>query len=696
MHDLFSILDYNSVLSSIQAASDQSTAGLQILSTVAPHPKDAVGLGSAALGAHRAVRCALDFLCEPSQSALEQGELLHAFFKHVRSQLSNSLTAEVLSHRGRSLTNFPGWKLFVHLGSKEMPIAAQISAGLWLLFSALKETNIPRAAAKNILKFGQSCALSAEQLRKLLDSDVDALDTEWPWLAPLKKKWPGMRNVLLENAAPPPPSPSFNMRARSQIGGKAVYPSPSHQAGTPNHRNVSKGQFRNACDQVALWTRADDWRGTWAVCSALTSLTIDLLPEVPLAEHVDESWVTCIDIAAGTIRTDITFLAEDAASAPANGTALTAALIIERLPASLASNLRSRLTEHPHSRSLKDLYPEAYPLLGEQAMIADCGEIVCSWARWGSSLGLYARALCIDNLVVALITSDLGHIPRSKIHYAAVDPKEIWLASRLCFDHFGWGDVEPYFGTSVSFGSRAVPTDTALRQAAAQHISEVEAMRPARSDKDICKLLEFHNRYTRYVGFEIALLLAFRQSKAYQIYADVDEDFDAWIAVLDKHVPGPQGGLPVPLCNRAKRLIKMYRSHCMAMYGRLERCGKGSFSFCKWLLAVIRHEHVPLLSTSRDLEQVASVSSQSVFRSVGPSFALAADCGRKWFENSLRKEGMRTGDIDAVLRHDIVGQSRASSSSDFTLLEWTQRVAVAIDRVADGVLPQVHHGLARR
>lgn len=693
----FDSFDYNSILSTLTLLSIDKSEGLTLLCTVAPRPVDAAGLGFAANGASTAVRLALAFLINPSHEALRKGELLHALSETVNGHLLISMTSEVPAIKGRSLGNFPSWKLAVDLGTKEFPVAAMIVAGLWLLYSAITHKAVPRAVARNILKFGPSCALAAEELRGLLDHNIDALDTNWPWLASLKKKWPRMRNLLLADPGLMPPPPSFNMRARGQLSGKAIFASPNHQAGTANHRTLSSGQFKKACDQVAIWAAADDWRGAFAICAALTSLSIDLVPEIPLNAQIDGECVTCINTDTGTVFSDLSFLAEDAADAPTNGNALPASLVIQRpFPAPLADRLRRRRALHPEAKTLKGLYPESTALSGEQAMIDEGGEIVPSWARWGNSVGIHARHIGIDNLLVSIITSDFGHIPRSKIHYAVISPLEVWQASSRCFKQFGWGDVEPQAGNFLSFGSRAVPTDRALSQASAWHIQELERMRPARAERNLGKLLAFHHCYTRYIAFELALLLGLRQCRSYQLYADINEDFDTWVEILDKQVPGPAGALPVVLCDRAKKLINLYRTHCTAMSGRLERLGKKGTALFEWLLAVTRRERVALLCTASALNMVDEVGSHLVFSQIEPTLTLAPDAGRKWIENLLRKEGLKSGDIDAAMRHEVLGQARSSSTADFTLLEWVQRVAPAIDRAADAVLPPARHGLSRR
>ncbi|MDE2078611.1 MAG: hypothetical protein KGI91_16315 [Burkholderiales bacterium] len=460
---------------------------------------------------------------------------------------------------------------------------------------------------------------------------------------------------------------------------------------------MSKGQLQEAFRQTAEWISTNDWRGAWAVCSALSTLTVDLLPNLPLADSKADAWIACIDVEAGVIKLDVGFLAEDSAAAPVNATAVAASLINTKpLPAALVYQLRERLKATPDAKTLGELYPEAPPLSGDQAMICLPCEITPSWSRWINSVGIYARSIGIDNLLAALITGDFGHIPRSKIHYAVAGKDEIWSACDRLFQQIGWGNAARDSGQIVGFGSRIVSKADALQRAVAFLYSKSESVRPARRDRDLARLLEFHNRYTKYVACELALLLALRQTKAYPLFADIDECADLWVDVEDKKIPGPPGSLPVALCTRAKKLIGCFRIHCFAVAGRIENLGGTGTVFHEWLLAVVNGEPVGLLCTASSLARIQRVGSHAVFGSLDPDIAIAHDAGRKWLENTLRYQGLRTGDIDAMLRHHIVGQSRSCSTSDFILVEWCQRVSKAIDAVANQLFGKVNSGLARR
>jgi hypothetical protein len=330
------------------------------------------------------------------------------------------------------------------------------------------------------------------------------------------------------------------------------------------------------------------------------------------------------------------------------------------------------------------------------SMIDGQNEIKVSWARWINSSGTYMRQAGMDNFMACLLSGDFGHAPRSKLYYAVVSKCEVWAAASAYFKQSGWGRPVEEPSGGIGFGSRAVSTQDGLRRATSWLRTEVASMRPARSDRNTAKLLEYHNRYTRLIGFELTMLLALREAKQYGLCADVDETADYWIAVSDKSTPGPEGAMPAPLCHRAKSAIRAYRVHCKAVADRLFSMGHGGSALYQRLRAIEQRGHVALLCMATGVETIRPAGSSDVIGVLPDDIRPAPDAGRKWLENALRHAGLRTGDVDGMLRHEVVGQSRSSSTSDFIVLEWAVRVAAAVDAASASILWGALPGLAKR
>ena len=61
-------------------------------------------------------------------------------------------------------------------------------------------------------------------------------------------------------------------------------------------------------------------------------MTIDLVPELPLRSELDADWVVSLEVSTGALVSDLSFLAQEAAAAPQNDTALREAIGEGRSP----------------------------------------------------------------------------------------------------------------------------------------------------------------------------------------------------------------------------------------------------------------------------------------------------------------------------------------------------------------------------
>jgi hypothetical protein len=171
-------------------------------------------------------------------------------------------------------------------------------------------------------------------------------------------------------------------------------------------------------------------------------------------------------------------------------------------------------------------------------------------------------------------------------------------------------------------------------------------------------------------------------------------------------VPGAEGALPVALCTYTRELISQFRKHCAAVARRLQTMGPKDTPFHLWLLAVVDREQVHLLCMASDVRRIRPVGSADVIGRLPKEHALAPDFGRKLLENQMRrltgrsaaearKFALRSGDIDAMLRHEVRGQWRNASSSDFVLIEWLRRVTSTLDAIAADAFGKVPSGLSK-
>lgn len=687
--------DFSSLLSRVRLTADAASQALGKLHACAPWPTDAVGLSHVCAGAVASVTAALTFLSDPNPTARLIASDLLALTEQIAAVAPDAFNQELAAPRGRRLLKFCGWRMLMALGQKGVSQACLIAGGLLFMHSWVSGKKIPKAQALVITGRCQHEGLSPDGLLGILQSEVDAEALGHPWLSQIQRLWPKLKNLFARQGGDGPPEPpSFNHRARGRLMAAAEFPSAAHRAGTADHRHLSDGQFALACAQVADWLEADDWRGVYANTAALSPLTADMLGDIPLASALQESPVVQIDDQAAFLQVDCSCLAKEAARPPAGANVIASAYVATtHYSARAAANLRARRLRYPDARTLSELYPDAPRLTGDMALVETTGEITLSWARWINSFGLYMRRARHDNFIVGVVTKDFGHGPKSKLFYATVAREEIWASLNAFYQSIVWGGAEPDRMGGVNFGCRVVPPTAAVLGANRSLVVDMQRMRVAKRDS-LEKLLEFHNRYVRVIALPLIVLFALREDKPYDLWADIDERDDLWVEIFDKVLPGPQGALPVPLCPFARKVIKSFRMHCRAVAWRLRTQGYGNTSLYHWLKAVWERERVHLLCLASSANCIAPVGTSDVVGRLAPQHWLAPDVGRKLLENEGRRRGLRTGDVDALLRHEVDGQGRSTSASDFVLLDWLRRVTPVLDQIAHEAFGEVVSGLS--
>lgn len=197
------------------------------------------------------------------------------------------------------------------------------------------------------------------------------------------------------------------------------------------------------------------------------------------------------------------------------------------------------------------------------------------------------------------------------------------------------------------------------------------------------------------MGFRLSILLALRESKELPLFGDFHEHTDRWVAVHDKDVPGRDHPLPMPLSGFTRDIIQALRAHCHALRGRLLKLGEGKSALARWCFAVSTHKPEPLLMTAKSSESIGALGTGGVLNGCPLSKGLPPDFGRKFMENALRQHGLRATEVDAFLRHSVVGQAFQSGTSHQHGLATWLRTTEAIDQIAAEVFGEVAYGLAK-
>ena len=685
---------YTSILAAIELSQRLVGNTLSTLTTIAPRPADAAGIGRVCSGSHKGVQAVIDSIGSPGSRLLEFQAELGALLLLVSDELRQTGTQELpVPLRGRA-GKYPQWAALAALAEPTVPLGALLAGGVELLRALHGKESISKSAAADVVAAIKDTPLSDDALRLLLDGTIPQDDISASWHSRLQRSW---RPVVRYFAAPgtEPPRASFVNSVIGQILSSSVYASPVRSAGASDRHQLSPLQTAEVFAQISRWIEADDFRGAYGFFIATTGLTTDLVGRIPLqSTTADPHWVVLIDVATGCSKMDFRCVPTQAASADMNSTIAASYICTKPMPADLASALVERLRRYPKATCLMDLYPEATELSAEDAIIPCSDEIKPSWARLRRCAGTLARHIGVDNLLVSMLSGDFAHVPRSKAYYAAVDPNEFLVATVRLYRAAGWCEpVAMPLGT-LAFGCRVVPTAAQIQRLDQWWLMAVNSRLPGKRCS-LPHLMAYHNDFMRITGFRLALLLALRERKQCVLRADMDERTDLWIPIDDKDVPGFSGALPVPLTRFSARTIGAVRGHCQALASRLRQQGHQYSLLAKWCNEVVRRQTVSLLMLVSSPNELQPLGTHDFLSLLPEGTAVAPDFGRKYLENALRDQGLRTGDIDAVLRHSVRGQSSANAVSDFHLLHWLNRVTPVMDGIATDLLGEVCFGLAR-
>jgi hypothetical protein len=427
--------------------------------------------------------------------------------------------------------------------------------------------------------------------------------------------------------------------------------------------------------------------------SGFTGLFFDSLAEIPLEGPDSTYWTICLNLETGLLKRDYNCLSPTMGNAMVSNHCIPACMISTTpIPIPIWKWLQERHHRFAQASQLGDLMPELHQFHSTDKIYMSNEDIPLTWARWTRTVGRHMRRNEIDNLLIAIVSGNFGNTGKSKIHYCAVDPAEIWSTCQKVYNMLGFGEPVAMPSDLLHFGSCLVPTQDHV---AAIDIANLHALENVRKmgKCSIRELLEFHNCYVRALGFRLCCLLGLREANPISITADMDIAEDMSIDVDDKSTPNRHGALPIPLSDHLRHLLNLYMAHCKAMHSRLKNV-RGLRKVVAWLNQVISHEGVFLLCTvGPDSDTIKALSTHMVLEQHGD---IARDFGRKIIENHLRLESIMTRDIDRFLRHEVLGQESYTSISDDSEIAWILRVNPTMEALANKLFPKPLHGLRSR
>jgi len=647
-----------------------------------------------ALAASRAYRDAIETVAKilpaPNLKIQDRLNTSKALVTALEQVMPNGWVESPSSLNGKK-TKSPVWYQLVKLSEKKQQTPqSMIYLGTSILLALHHKQRIPDRVSRHLDEMAGEEPLTVTQLNFLLEGHLSEETIGSTWIHTLQREW---RNLLRHYSDAPTPPPTKRGRIAGQILNTAIGGTTTHKAGASSHRQLSQLQMNRAIDFVRKEIERDTLLGALGLVVMATGFSVDLAAELDLLSALSTSnWAAALCVQTGMLKIDYRIAVNEPAK-PLPGCEPSSFIRWIPLPENLHANLRNRLERYPSATTLCELFPEHEVPGHMDPLYLSNDDIQPTWARLRESLGVMLRQSGTNSLHVFLLTGDMGHIPRSKLHYASVGTAELWEQFSIVYEQCQWNAPVKVGSDLVGFGCQVVPTIETLKRHDQLLLDLVEKSRPG-NHCSISLLYAHHNAFIRHAGWRLAMLLALRESGAIDLPATVSEK-DLWLPYHDKFTPNDRGAQPVPLAPFALGTVAAIKAHCAALSNRLKDTGASGHEFARWCKAVSQSGDVRLLELVTDIGNVIPLSTHDFIESSFTDYTLPPDVGRKALENLLRKDGLPSSYIDAVLRHVTSGQVRPSSVSNASMHSWLIRTRASINKIAVELFAQVTHGISK-
>lgn len=561
----------------------------------------------------------------------------------------------------RRLLRNPAWALLIEFSKAPPPRELLVATGTELAYDLAVGKPFPVAYATNLRR-----ALNPDL--DFLSANADSKEEQPAWLPHYRKV--SREAAKIFEAAPLPPEKerqkSFAETAVNELTGKSLFPETRHRQGILDRSHLSATLLVDSASALrsAAVDGSDD--AALAILASHSGLSLRTTHRMPLAGTGDV-WVIELDVEAGVLRTDLDHVFPKSARPKSSDAHRSACRVTTKpLPQFLAQAMLRRLEAHPDARTVADLLPLADCNGRRLTLVDERFGIEPSTARFVNSAAGFAIQLGIDRLSAAILANDFGVIPASKVYYCHVKRGEIWDAAEVVYGSLGWGTPTPLLD-GMAFGSRVVPTRSAIEAWHQWFCDELDRLRPGRN-ATIASLVAFHNRFAEACAAITVFCLASRGTARIRFTADMLTASTRQILLFDKrvgHLPRP---LPVPVNAVVAAQAGLWAVHCRAFDRRLEHLGIAANSPIRQRLqGVSREERVETFFVVGKHLKPQPISCHGLVNGWPERFGFEADFGRHFWETELRLAGVRSSVIDLLLRHQVVGIEGHRSTADNSL-----------------------------
>jgi len=651
----------------------------------APPPTDHLGLQLAIAGAAKATTVASQCIAETLKGDTEDLDKFILQFQdlHLQCQelFSEHAVVDPVTLVRRRLSATPAWRLLALVGSQgNAGTGFSAAAGILLIRSLIVGKPMPTGLCKAL------CTSELEFHAELLSWELlqPAEEIENPTIRRLAGNYKELLTLLNRSEFQVHPR-DIHQIARDSWTCRAAYASVHSRSAILDSRCLSSSQM----EELKQSKTADVFdsypvRRAAIYFAAFTGLAPAHLRAIPFAPTVDPGTEDCniwIDVEQGLLIKNYQILCKDVSKFTTGNSESAGYTFSQPLPSCVHATLNELLNSSAEAKTLGDLVPELSEISNRQTLYPSTAGFAPSWAKLRFGVAPYLRQNGMDSLLAAVFTADFAATLKSKLYYCRITPAEVVTAANQAYHLLGF---EPCISPKLeaSFGTDALSTDADLRQVYERLAAQTVAATPS-NNSTVEKLLAHHNHLTHLVGFQISLASALRESKVLPItsgHAACVRTF----AVDEKTPADIEGQLEALVPPSMYALLQEYKMHCCELAARLHKKHLiTQFTKCLW--DIQNTDCAPLLVLAAPSGSAKLLSTSDILRTATPTL-LAPDFGRKWAENALRKAGMRSTDIDRVLRHEGRGQESMSSASDGCFRSWTRRAGAILDRALSAVM----------
>ena len=645
----------------MQLLSAQSQVALRKLMSALKAPVDAPMVSTVIDLASCAVTAYGSTLLTPTDEFLRIERMLNTL--HLECNQNRTTTDPVVSDdplRRRLLRN-PAWALLIEFSKAPPPKDLLVATGTELAYDLAVGKPFPIAYANNLRR-----ALGPDL--EFLGPDTDGKEDQPAWLPHFRKVSREAAKIFEANPLLPENErqKSVTEAAIKELRGKALLPETRHRQGILDRSHLSTPLLAESASALRCAAVDGCDNAALAILAFISGLSLRTTHRIPLA-GTEEEWGIELDVEAGVLRTDLDHVFTKSARPKSADVHREACRVTTKpLPLFLVEALIKRLEVHPDPRSVADLLPLADCNGRRLTLVDDRFGIEPSTARFVNSAAGYAIQLGIDRLSAAVLANDFGVIPASKVYYCHVQRREIWKAAEEVYGSLGWGMPAPYLD-GMAFGSRVVPTRSAIGEWHQWFCGELDRLRPGRN-ATIASLLAFHNRFAEACAAITVFCLASRGTARIRFTADMLTASARQILLFDKrvgHLPRP---LPVPVNAVVAGQAGFWAGHCRAFDRRLENMGIAVDSPIRQRLKGVSHqERVETFFVVGKHLTPQPISCHGLVNGWPERFGFEADFGRHFWETELRLAGVKSSAIDLLLRHQVVGIEGHRSTADNSL-----------------------------